>query len=282
MTLGELRYLLSKQYPGIDLDVMDGWIADRYKQILDRVPWDRLKVQSMVSLAAEYATGTVEVANGSNAITGTGTTWTTAMTGRMIRFGTDGEWYEFTRVSNTTGTLDREYAGETDADATYRINKCVYTLDSDARDVQSVGLLDPETPLTRQTTADIDASDLNRSTYGTPQVWAPYMDAQTTPALQIEVWPVPTAAGTLAVWHTYDPAAPTTASTALLPWVRVDALKAGVGADALRHGKDYAGGDRLEIRFEAIVREMVALQSQNHGGVSLLRPQAHRMRRYGR
>lgn len=284
MTFGELRFLISKQYPGVDLDVLDGWLQDRYKQVLSRVSWQRLEMRSMVSLVAEYNTGTVTATNGSTAIAGSGTTWTAAMTGRMVRFDAEQEWYEFTYVSGTSGTLDREYAGTTAAGKTYRINKCVYALDSDVRDVQRIGLLDPERPLEPSTTAVLDENDLNRNTYGTPQAWAYYMDQVTTPVVQIEVWPVPTAAGTLSVAYVYDPAAPTSASTALLPWVNVAALKAGVGADALRHGKDYAGGDRLEIVFERLVSEMVNVESRRAGGVRLgaSTPQPHRLKRYSR
>lgn len=284
MTFGELRFLLSKQYPGVDLDVLDGWLQDRYRQVLQRVSWQRLEMRSLVSLVAEYATGTVTVTNGSTAITGSGTTWAATMNGRLIRIGADQEWYEFTYVSGTAGTLDREYVGASAAGASYRINKSVYALDTDVRDVQRVGLLDPETPLSRQTTKEIDRADLNRNTYGTPQAWALYMDQVSSPAVQIEVWPVPVLAGTLLVSYLYDPAVPTSASTELLPWVNVAALKAGVGADALRHGKDYGGGDRMEIVFERLVVEMANVEGRRKGGTRLggSTPQPHRLRRYGR
>lgn len=61
--------------------------------------------------AAYYNTGTVSVTNGSASITGSGTTWTTSMTGMWIAL--NGVLYQFTRVSNTTGTIAPVYAGTT-------------------------------------------------------------------------------------------------------------------------------------------------------------------------
>ena len=40
-TFGELRFRLSKLVPGVDLDLLDGWIMDRYQEILDVLPWSR-------------------------------------------------------------------------------------------------------------------------------------------------------------------------------------------------------------------------------------------------
>lgn len=69
---------------------------------------------------ADYTTGTITTAtNGSTAIVGTGTTWTTQMAGRFIRItysntaGTgDGYWYQIASVqSATTMTLSTAYQG---------------------------------------------------------------------------------------------------------------------------------------------------------------------------
>jgi hypothetical protein len=69
---------------------------------------------------ADYTTGSiVSVANGGTAVVGTGTTWTAAMTGRLIRITDsdttnkgDGEWYEIASVGSTTSlTLAKPYLG---------------------------------------------------------------------------------------------------------------------------------------------------------------------------
>lgn len=69
---------------------------------------------------ADYTTGTItSIANGASAVVGSGTTWTTKMTGRWIRFTDsdtentgDGEWYEIASVESATAlTLDYLYNG---------------------------------------------------------------------------------------------------------------------------------------------------------------------------
>lgn len=81
---------------------------------------------------ADYTTGTISTTSGST-ITGSGTTWTAGMVGQYLRITDgsaalqgDGYWYEIaTRVSNTSVTLTRPYAGTAlaAASATYTIGQ---------------------------------------------------------------------------------------------------------------------------------------------------------------
>ena len=61
----------------------------------------------------DYTTGTITtLANGSAAVTGDSTVWTTAMQGRFFKIDNDGTWYEIeTRTSNTAITLVKNYEG---------------------------------------------------------------------------------------------------------------------------------------------------------------------------
>lgn len=77
--------------------------------------------------ATDYTTGTItSIANAGTAVVGSGTTWTTPMAGRYIRFtatsaanGGDGLWYEISSVgSSTTLTLSTPYQGTSIAAAT--------------------------------------------------------------------------------------------------------------------------------------------------------------------
>ena len=105
-TYGEIRFRLSKlaRAQGVDLDLLDGWIQDRYLEILDALPWQRLEKQATLQTTAEYDTGTCDVTNGSTSITGTGTTWTTGMTGRLMRINNEETFYLFTGFT-TPGTV---------------------------------------------------------------------------------------------------------------------------------------------------------------------------------
>ena len=70
-----------------------------------------------------YSTGTVSITSGSASVTGTTTTWTSAMDGMRFQVDGDSEVYtvrEF--ISTTSLTLDRPYAGTTVSGGTYKIN----------------------------------------------------------------------------------------------------------------------------------------------------------------
>jgi hypothetical protein len=84
---------------------------------------------------ADYTTGTItSIANGANALVGSGTSWTAAMIGRYLRIDQsnttanngDGRWYEIDTYSSATALgLKRNYVGATLAasSATYTIGQ---------------------------------------------------------------------------------------------------------------------------------------------------------------
>jgi hypothetical protein len=115
MNYGQIRLRLTKAVPGVDLELIDGWMQDRYAQILDELPWKRLEGESVFQVPPSYAAGTVAAIQGNSAIVGTGTTWTTAMTGRAIKINNGNEFYQFTCTDATHGTLDRPFEQATGA-----------------------------------------------------------------------------------------------------------------------------------------------------------------------
>src|SRR3990167_7598872 len=91
-----------------------------------------LMTDGFITTVAPYETGTVAMTNGSKTITGTGTTWTSAMVGRKIRFNNENAYYRIAAfVSTTELTLEVIYQGTTDTDATYSIYKDEYKLPAD-------------------------------------------------------------------------------------------------------------------------------------------------------
>lgn len=67
-----------------------------------------------------YSTGTVSISNDGTIVTGSGTTWTSAMVGRSILLGE--LWYEITAFGSTTSlTIGRGFSGATLSGSTYRI-----------------------------------------------------------------------------------------------------------------------------------------------------------------
>ncbi len=72
---------------------------------------------------AYYDTGTVTVTNGSATVTGVGTTWTSAMVGKMFRIKGDRTLYRIFSVGAvTTITLEEVYQGQGASTASYEID----------------------------------------------------------------------------------------------------------------------------------------------------------------
>lgn len=221
-TLGEIRMQLSKTQPGLDQDVLDAWILEGLQFILGELNWQRLDVKTSVVIPAEYNAGTVALTQGSDVVTGSGTAFTEAMSGRLFRVLDESDaYYQFTQVSATEGTLDRPYEGDTATGLSYRINQNVFQAGADCRGIHSVdGLI-------RKAPSDLPPARLH---YGPPRVWTPYMDSLTAPpVMQFEVYPIPIEAGLLAVSYTLD-AVPSSvdASASILPFVFAGAVKAYV------------------------------------------------------
>jgi hypothetical protein len=267
---GQLRLLIQKENSGADLELVDGYIQDRYTEILDFLPWKRQEGETVLQSPASYATGTITATQGSNAIVGVGTTWTAAMTGRRIRIANASEYYQFTYVSVTTATLDRGYEQPSAALLAYRIDQAVFLLPATCRILRGVKPLHNSShPLEHMTPAELDAWAPKRTSYGTPEVYVPSFDAATDPPqLQVELYPIPDSPDTASATLSFvadcisDTAAltPGTTTQSLLPWVRPSALKAGVRANFLALAKDYTGA----AFYAARMGELVGIMAKNN------------------
>lgn len=112
-TYGQIRLRCSKLAAGVDLELIDGWLQDRYTAIMDELPWKRTEGETVFQSPASYQVGTLTATQGSAAVVGAGTAWTAAMTGLTIRIADNQEFYVFEWVDATHGTLDRAYEGST-------------------------------------------------------------------------------------------------------------------------------------------------------------------------
>jgi hypothetical protein len=81
-------------------------------------------------LVEDYTTGTIALTNASTTVTGTGTTFTSAMAGRWLTV-TDttkpgqGYWYRITTYNNATSlTLENGWEGTTNSGMSYKIGEC--------------------------------------------------------------------------------------------------------------------------------------------------------------
>jgi len=142
-----------------------------------------------------YSTGTVAVTNGSTTVTGSGTTWTSAMTGRQIVIDDGGgqPYYTFTYVGATSGTLDRAYQGATDTSSTYTIAEYYVEMPADCTALDDIRDIAQNWRLRRQFHQQnyIDLIDAERSHTGNPVLYvaAPPRVASGVSYPRYEFWP---------------------------------------------------------------------------------------------
>ena len=105
------------------------WIQD---DICSRYDFSWLKDYGYINITGVYNAGTVNVVQDSATVTGSGTTFTSDMVGRLF-FGNDGDnWYEIKAyVSDDMITLASNYMGSTESGIAYSIYKTDYPLSSD-------------------------------------------------------------------------------------------------------------------------------------------------------
>lgn len=282
MTYGQIKMQLQKLLPGVDQELIEGWIQGRYQRILDTISWKRQEAESVISAPASYQVGTVTATQGSNAISSDGTTptvWTAAMNGRMVRIGNGTEYYQFTYVSPTSATLDRTYEGVSTTAAAYRIDQNVFLLPTNARIIRGVRPLhDRWRPLEMVTPGDLNRLSSFRNLYGTPscvaQTWDNFSDP---PQLQLEFFPVPSSPNpqsqllSWAVDYIFEEAElDKDGSTATLkPFARPAAIMAGVQADAMRPRPqwpgDIASSQLFEADYKTLVEQQLMINAQQRG-----------------
>jgi len=117
-------------------DYARGMVNDVYVRTLPRIEdWNPLVKEGTLTMTAYYNTGTVAINAAATSITGTGTTWTTAMTstdGYKIKIAGNDNVYDFTYVSATTGTISPALSGATNlSGASYQIFRDDYSLATD-------------------------------------------------------------------------------------------------------------------------------------------------------
>lgn len=267
MTYGAIKFRLTQMFPSVSLDLLEGWVNDRYFEILGELNWSRLLSVGRLVTTAPYETGTAAVTAGSSAVTLSGGTWTAAMTGLGFRVAGRSEFYEFTRVSATTGTLDRAYEGSTAAAAAYSIFQHIYPMPADCRLLQDDAFSSsPYGPMTRFSHGQMNQSDPSRLLTGTPRSWAIYMDDNSVPPrIQVELNPIPDAA--LAIPFTYyGDASELSATTEILKvWMQPTALIEGAVAKIKRHLKDYAGAQLAAADAQRALQNMRSSEAQGMG-----------------
>lgn len=268
-TYGQIRLRL-KQLAPLSIELLDGWILDRYQSILDQLEWERLEQTIAVQAVGEYATGTVTVTVGSNAVTGAGTAWTSSMSGWYFRLPGDDAYYAFTYVSATSGTLDRSYDGNqnTGSGLSYQLDQAVFALPSSVRLVSGVRDLTNDYNLNYISRAELNASAPSRAQYGDAKFWTMYLDSDSTPpTMQIEVYPIPTQLCGYAVDVTQEDTnfGPGQVSVGALPFVRPSCIVSGVQADAALWREKVTIAAAYEAKYNRYLQDMIRNEAYRVG-----------------
>lgn len=293
-TFGEIQFELSHfcraaQLPAVDLDLLKNWINESYNEVLKLREWKGLEVDAVLQTVATYRTGTVDVTNGGTTVTGTGTTFTAAMTDRWIRFIGRDEYYTFTYVGATSGTLDRAYEGETVDDGTFEIFQNTYELPARTRHIALMRNPRVNAPMERMTTEKLDAASASRLTIGEPAYYRPASDTDdtTTPIYhQVEIFPAPEESIGLPYTYIRLPIEfdGTNTSAEILPWVNPRAVLAGAKALVLAHfGRyDAAAAEQMIQRGSVGVMHQAESDAVGPGKIEMAdRFTRHRRRRWG-
>jgi hypothetical protein len=289
-TFGQIQFELThfakaKGLPAVDFELLRGWINEAYNDVCDQRQWKGLEAQSLLSLVPVYTTGTVTATNGSTAITGTATSWTSDLTGRQIRIAGRGETYGFTYVSATSGTLSRAYEGPTIADAAYVISKTTYAMADSVKAVTMMVNPNIEDPMTQINEDELNHITTARDHVGEPRFFLPANDTGDPPSpvyRQVRIYPPPQEAVTLIYTYLKHPTefTGTNTETGLYPWVDPRAVIAGAKAMMLAHFQMYDGSAaEMQIQQQA-VRKMQQAETDLVGPTKLrMHPRYTRHRR---
>lgn len=154
--------------PSLDIAQAQQITQMAFARFAERRIWSWLVASSCFVPVDIYQTGTATVTQGSANVTGSGTTWTTAMIGRQFRNGLYTPIYTITNVTSTTTlVLDQAYAPATSSGVSYMIYQAYYSTPTDFREFLS--LKDPSNSNYRLnmnlTQPVLDAADAQRANF---------------------------------------------------------------------------------------------------------------------
>lgn len=131
------------------------------------IPWT-------ITTTAVYDTGTAKTTLDSKTVTGTGTTWTSAMVGRKFRIDGDWRFYRIaTFVSATSITLDENYEND-DLDGTsrnYKIYVDEYNLPAELEAVHQIRQQFSNVPMKKKNLKDFFFEVPDASSMGDPEFY---------------------------------------------------------------------------------------------------------------
>jgi len=188
-------YLNIKEFcPKLSIPVIKERINIRYQQILAAEDWEFLYDTTTVRLVAIHESldgETVQVAQGDTAVTGTGTTFTSAHEGYYIRFGSDSQPYVVSSVTDTTHlVLETAYGDDSDSSMSYSLYPRSYS--PSVGDVGEILSIAYNSKLGEVSEGFLYRLDPERDSTGEPTYYRIFSKSKADQGtVSFEVWPIP-------------------------------------------------------------------------------------------
>ena len=120
--------------------LIDRAVNEAIKEIHAKADWPWTLDRQVVQTVIDKDDGTVDLASGGTAVSGTDTAFTSADVGKFMQFEDSTDWYRITAVTDSENlTIEKPFAGTAALDdATYIIRQFYYSLDSTAEKILSI------------------------------------------------------------------------------------------------------------------------------------------------
>lgn len=191
-TLQKMARQLQAYCPSVPYTLAQQWVIDRYRSITENNLWSFKIGESTFYTPAAYSTGTVTMTNSSAAVTGSGTTFTSAMVGRQLVVA--GFVFTISQYTSATAiTIDKTWYGDTVAGSTFSIVQA-YITPTPADFHSWISIIDPALGWrirTGHTSFELDLIDARRSSTGTPTLLAS-RSYNSSNIATFELWPYST------------------------------------------------------------------------------------------
>lgn len=250
-TFGRLYNNLLLYSPATPTTLLKQFVNNSYSRALEAFDWSELRGSGFYQLPAPYATGTINLTNGSATVTGSGTAWTSVdHANKQLVVGGFAPFYDVASVESATSlTLSTAYVGPTVSAQAYTIQDIYLLAPSDLS--HFTAFIDVQLDwwnLDRSMTQEVvDRYDPRRSLVASrpTQLFnaTPSPFTATLGRPRYELWPRPPAGQTETYYFRYDRYLPllTNDNDTLIYPLRGDVIREGAMEDlCLYPGTDEA------------------------------------------
>lgn len=195
-TFREMAREVMAYHPKVPYSLARRWIRDKYRQLCETYLWSFKLAQGQFGTNTAYTTGTITMTSASATVTGSGTTFTSAMVGRQLKVRNF--VYTITAYSSSTSiTIDRVWLNATSSANTYSIVNA-YFAPTETDFFSFISIIDPANGWKLYqgfNSTELDQFDIQRSSSSTPRIVASRVyNSSNVP--QFEIWPHPTTQAT--------------------------------------------------------------------------------------